>query len=179
MKQIRYRIELPSLMAELGLPMTAAEIGVAEGFNSADLLSNGIKTLYMVDAWRNLNQSVDGNNVQSWHDKNYNDAIERVKNYPTAFIICRGLSVEMSKQIPDNSLGLVYIDCDHSYEGVKADIEAYFPKLVDGGIMAFHDYENKAYGVKRAVQEFCNGKFKIHLLPENKEEDAGAFFLNK
>lgn len=35
---------------------------------------------------------------------------------------------------------MVFIDGDHSYEGCKGDIEAWFPHLVPGGIMAVHDY---------------------------------------
>lgn len=35
---------------------------------------------------------------------------------------------------------MVFIDGDHSYEGCKGDIEAWFPHLVPGGIMAIHDY---------------------------------------
>lgn len=178
MKQINYRIQLPSLLKELGLPMTAVEVGCAEGYFSADLLANGIETLYMVDNWGTLSQAGDAANNQAWHDKNYNAAMERIRPYGTKAIILRGLSVEMAKKIHDNSLGLVYIDCDHSYEGVKADINAFFPKLVKGAVMAFHDFENQSYGVKQAVQEFCNGRFEIHLLPENKTEDAGAFFIN-
>jgi predicted O-methyltransferase YrrM len=32
-----------------------------------------------------------------------------------------------------------FIDGLHEYEGVKEDFEAWFPKVVDGGFMAFHD----------------------------------------
>ncbi len=35
---------------------------------------------------------------------------------------------------------LIFIDGDHSYEGVKKDILDYFPLLASGGIMVFHDY---------------------------------------
>ena len=34
---------------------------------------------------------------------------------------------------------LIFIDGLHEYEGVKSDFEAWFPKVIDGGIMAFHD----------------------------------------
>ncbi len=34
---------------------------------------------------------------------------------------------------------LAFIDGLHEYEGVKADFDAWFPKVVDGGFMAFHD----------------------------------------
>lgn len=33
----------------------------------------------------------------------------------------------------------IFVDADHTYEGVKQDFDNYFPMLADGGIMAFHD----------------------------------------
>lgn len=35
---------------------------------------------------------------------------------------------------------MVFVDGDHTYEGCKGDIEAWFPHLAPGGIMAVHDY---------------------------------------
>jgi predicted O-methyltransferase YrrM len=34
---------------------------------------------------------------------------------------------------------LIFVDGLHEYEGVKADFEAWFPKVIEGGVMAFHD----------------------------------------
>lgn len=34
---------------------------------------------------------------------------------------------------------LLFIDADHTYEGVKGDFEAWTPHLDDGGLVAFHD----------------------------------------
>ncbi|HVY68544.1 MAG TPA: class I SAM-dependent methyltransferase [Verrucomicrobiae bacterium] len=34
---------------------------------------------------------------------------------------------------------LLFIDGAHEYEAVKQDFEQYFPKLIDGGYIAFHD----------------------------------------
>lgn len=34
----------------------------------------------------------------------------------------------------------IWVDGDHSYEGVKGDIEAWLPKLTPKAIIAFHDY---------------------------------------
>ena len=49
---------------------------------------------------------------------------------------------------------LFFIDGDHSYEGCKADIEAWLPKLREGGVMAGHDYEHPQFpGVKKSVDE--------------------------
>jgi SAM-dependent methyltransferase len=62
---------------------------------------------------------------------------------------------------PDSYFDMIYIDGDHSYEGVKMDIEASVPRLADGGYLVFNDYtywspcENMAYGIIQAVNEFC------------------------
>ena len=36
----------------------------------------------------------------------------------------------------------IFIDGDHSYEAVRADLAAWEPKLVPGGILAGHDFGN-------------------------------------
>jgi len=40
---------------------------------------------------------------------------------------------------PDSPCGLVFVDGDHSYEGVRADYLRWRPKLPAGGHMVFHD----------------------------------------
>lgn len=39
-------------------------------------------------------------------------------------------------------LHLVFVDGDHSYDGVLADASLWGPKVVSGGYMLFHDYNN-------------------------------------
>lgn len=78
----------------------------------------------------------------------------------TSFGIAENVSVHVntteaaSKEFQDESLDLVFIDADHSYEAVKKDMDNWWPKLKKGGIMAGHDYAPYAYeGVVRAVNE--------------------------
>ena len=66
-------------------------------------------------------------------------------------------------EFPDD-VDFVYIDGNHSYEFVKKDIELYYPKVRNGGILGGHDFN--LYGVAKAVVEFidknnlklCNSK---------------------
>ncbi len=52
----------------------------------------------------------------------------------------------------------MFIDADHSYEGVIKDCAAWLPKLRPGACVAFHDYFNEAFpGVKQAVDEHTKG----------------------
>lgn len=173
---IKYRRDLWQVTPAVG---DAVEIGVAEGYFSADILSWPINfpRVYMVDRWWSVPfQKGDASNPQTWHDRNLAAAKERVAKYGNRAVFLRGDSVEMADQVPAKSLALVYIDGDHSYEGCLRDIRAWAPKLAAGGIMAFHDYENPVYGVKRAVNQFADEQERtIHLLPEDKMEDAGAY----
>ena len=63
-------------------------------------------------------------------------------------------SIEASKKYEDNSIDFVFIDANHDYDYVKKDIEAWFPKVKTGGVIAGHDYHKHWKGVVKAVDEF-------------------------
>jgi len=179
---IKYRSQLGDLLKELGLPLIICECGVAEGLFAKQMMDWGTSLLYLIDRWETSGITGDSAFAQEWHDNNLLQVQSRMAVYdnrPEKYIILQGDSVEMLEHIVDNSLSMVYIDADHSYEGVKRDIEAAYPKVVSGGILAFHDYGNVTdYGVNQAVNEFCsaNGYSPI-LIPENSIWDAGAYFI--
>ena len=56
--------------------------------------------------------------------------------------------------VPDN-LDYAFVDADHTRPGCKGDIEAWWPKLRPGAIMAGHDYSSYFPGVIVAVDECC------------------------
>jgi hypothetical protein len=54
---------------------------------------------------------------------------------------------------------LIFIDAEHTYEAVKADILAWWKHLRDDGVMIGHDYFTKQYpGVNQAVAELFGDK---------------------
>ena len=179
--KIDSRVQLVALMKELKLPLVAVECGVAEGIFSKELLQMGIEWLYLIDIWDNV-PFIPGcaSFEQSWHDKNYNEVKEKFNDNERVTIL-RGFSYKMAEQIPDGSLGLVYVDADHSYDGVKSDINVFLPKLISGGIIAFHDYANTGYGVGRAVIEYCaRNNIEIHELREDGNiNNIGAYFIKQ
>lgn len=50
-----------------------------------------------------------------------------------------------------------WLDGDHAYEDVRADLLAYRPLMAMGGILAGHDYDPSFPGVIQAVDELCQG----------------------
>lgn len=67
-------------------------------------------------------------------------------------------SMNAAKQFSNESLDLVFIDGNHSYEIVSWDLVEWWPKVRPGGILAGHDYDrvNMFPGVKLAVDQFVN-----------------------
>lgn len=65
-------------------------------------------------------------------------------------------SVRASSWIANSLLDLVYIDGDHCYAAVSADIAAWAPKLRHGGVLSGHDYDAGYPGVVRAVRQFAD-----------------------
>lgn len=64
----------------------------------------------------------------------------------------------------DKKIGMIFIDGDHSYQGVKNDIR-WCDFVIPGGIIAFHDYLSPKYdnSVIRAVNEVkSNWNFHSH-----------------
>lgn len=52
-----------------------------------------------------------------------------------------------------DAIDFLYIDGDHSYEGVRADFEAYEPLVADDGLIGLHDVETGGTGVPRLWDE--------------------------
>jgi SAM-dependent methyltransferase len=79
-------------------------------------------------------------------------------------------SVKAAKTFADAEFDFVFIDADHTYEAVKADIIAWKPKVKPGGWLCGHDYGKpyKCGGVKRAVEE---------LLPVHELDGDDTWFV--
>lgn len=176
--EVKYRVQLMDLVKELDLHGDVAELGCAEGYFADELLRAGASRLYMIDNWATIpNIKGDGNFPQHWHNANYDKAMNRIKPYQERVVVLRGLTTWAVQFVPDESLAMLYLDASHDYDAVLNDLNLYMPKVVDGGIIAGHDFVNPAYGVKEAVEEFCRGKYEIFVIHERKPEDAGFYFI--
>lgn len=85
-----------------------------------------------------------------------NEFIERYKPEmdPECETIIQGDSTQVHTGI-EQQFDAVFIDGNHSYEYVKQDLENYWHKVRDGGIVALHDvnFEGERYGSPRVLRE--------------------------
>lgn len=77
------------------------------------------------------------------------------------------------------TIDFLYIDGDHSYEGVKADFEAYEPHVADDGIIGFHDIETDGTGVPRLWTELTAEYDHRNVVAENRRGPSASGIIYK
>ena len=130
--------------------MVGVEVGVYRGEMSAHLLRLCPRlTLHMVDSW--VGASDQPAAYRATRDpraratlgaqlRTKRQALRAVEFAGERAIIRHEASLGVAGSFSDASLDFVFIDADHSYEGVSADIEAWRHKVKPGGILSGHDY---------------------------------------
>jgi len=62
-------------------------------------------------------------------------------------------SLSAARQWPGTPIDLLFIDGDHVYEAVKQDYQSWKPYVRPGGLLVFHDYDDRHPGVQSVVNE--------------------------
>jgi len=140
--KINSRNELPEVLLKRGLDV-GAEIGVFKGEYTERFCKAGLN-IYAIDPWMPFWGQGRTQNKQEVQDGYFFEAIERLKPYSDSCTIIRKTSMDALADFKDESLGFVYIDGDHSFKHIAADIVEWEKKVKKGGIVAGHDYFNTA-----------------------------------
>lgn len=136
-----------------------AEIGVFTGVLAKHVLTRcQLARYYLIDPWMPYaDERASGKDatLDGWNDICYAVYNEFLWQCPESRII-RLDSVRASYLFKPESLDLVFIDANHTYEAVSADIQAWLPIVRKGGVLAGHDYHCQGghAGVKKAVDEY-------------------------
>ena len=173
------RNEFGEFLTSKNLKNKGVEVGSFKGEFARTILEKWQGTLYMVDAWYELEDYNDMSNIGLNQDA-YLEAMRSINEFRDRAYMLRCLSKQAVDLFPDESLDFVYIDANHEYSYVVEDIKLWYPKVKKGGIVAGHDYldidwydneysekdKNKyvwgdgqhfigVFGVNPAVDEFC------------------------
>ena len=137
------------------------EIGAAYGKSTSYMaveIANSGKVIEfdVVDTWRGSpeHQENGWDRQPSMIDDTafgkFRNNLKKVKRFYNPI---RLLSVEAAANFEDESLDFVFIDAAHEYKSIKADIEAWLPKIKYEGYIGGHAYVYNQSGVVKAVNE--------------------------
>ena len=158
------------LLNACGIIGPGVEVGVLHGSFSGVMLRNwnGLTHYTLVDLWAQQSSAVYGgdsanadNDVQ---DRNYRTAVRQVVHpWRPCVSVLRMSSLDAARHFADGSLAFIYLDANHYFDHVLADLKAYWPKLMAGGMLAGHDVgPSFSFGVLRAVTNFAQSH-RLHF----------------
>lgn len=141
------------------------EIGSWKGRSTRALADNCPGFVYAVDHWRGQELTADPTSLDAEIAERGSDSIyeefkanlDGVFLYPMRMSSIEAAAVMKSRLKPD----MVFIDGEHAYAGVKADIETWLPLMAKDGLLCGHDWWHG--GIKQAVRELCPG---FQVVPE-------------
>jgi hypothetical protein len=126
------------------------EVGSWKGRSTTALLEGCAGMVTAVDNWSGHDPSSNGilEDIVAKEDV-FGIFLENTKEYANLDIIRGNSSASASEY--EGMADMVFIDAEHTYEGCKADLEAWAPKARK--IVAVHDYNQSWPGVIQAVNE--------------------------
>lgn len=138
------------------------EIGLWKGLSISSILDTCVEQnnqLFGVDNWSPPESDLylaeaRKNDVRAVFEQNM-----QLLNHADTVKILEMDSVRAADNFKNGTLDLVFIDGDNTYEGVISDINAWWPKLKEGGILSGHDLHFME-GVGRALNELLHERFQ-------------------
>jgi len=174
LKEKKYRWDAIIERLPKDVEIHGVEIGVWTGKTSEQLLKQLPKLqLSLVDRWcvtPKGDSYFEGSRVMSRHDqkrfdKAFNETLGKIAPYKDRVTVYKMHSIQASEHFKDGSLDFIFIDGDHSYEGVTADLKAWVRKVKPNGLICGHDWDNdNTYqDVKNAVLDYFGRDKDIEL----------------
>lgn len=134
------------------------EVGSWKGRSTHALLSGGAQ-ITAVDTFEGSQDIKDDTMWMAKKENIFEEFNKNVGHFKNLTTIKKS-SIEAANEIPDKSFDCVFIDAEHTYEGVKSDIKAWKSKAKI--CLMGHDYCDAWSGVRQAVDEELGGPDEVH-----------------
>ena len=162
------------------------EIGVYKGSYAKTLNKSKPAHLTLVDVWRHIDTETIYGKFDSCNesDEKHLNNYERVQNMfvknPEVEIV-RDFSENYAKTVPDGHYDVIYIDADHSYEGLTNDLNNWKNKINETGFIYGHDYTEKAKWIEvpRALHDFLDKNTEWDCVAITAEKGSPSWVIAK
>lgn len=165
--------ELGTLQMHVGLEsfrkrdkhFVIVEVGSFAG-RSAVAMANGVHPdcksweMHCVDHFRGTGTDYTRGIVASLEKKHgpdvlYNAFRKRITDagLERKIVTHRDSSRNAAKNFIGQKIDVLFLDAGHTYEELKADLEAWLPHMAEDGLIMGHDFRDEFPGVQRAVEE--------------------------
>lgn len=106
------------------------------------MLQNFKGKLVCVDYWDEQPPGVykEIGNGKSYQEEHFNEYIERTKPFEDRRLTVANLSTVAGTFFPNEYFDFIFIDANHEYDAVVADLDTWWPKLKSGGLFSGDDY---------------------------------------
>jgi hypothetical protein len=170
-------------------PKNFLEVGVFQGVTSRNiceklsLIHQNQFNFFGIDIFEDSDNLLDNKEMTTKHNKISNpikhllyniifkenlNSLKSVKNLLKKFnnnvTLHKGLSDIMLPKINMSEIDFVFLDGGHSYKTVKNDLFLILKHIQKNKIIICDDYDQKNYGVKKAVDELVNSVTEIKEL---------------
>jgi hypothetical protein len=110
---------------------------------------------FCVDTWKGTSSGPDAPAHRAVVDSLGGDMFDtfhrNMEHWRGLYLPLRMTSRQASELFPNKGVDFVFLDANHTTEGVLEDIDCWKPKVIPGGVLAGNDYEWES--VKKAVDD--------------------------
>jgi predicted O-methyltransferase YrrM len=145
-------------VVEIGSYLGASALALAEGLQAGGSTHGRV---HCIDTWGNFGMAEGPRDT-------FEQFVQNTAPHASRIVPVRGWSTEVAARLIASigRIDLLFVDGDHSYDGVLADWRVFGPAMAPGGVMAFHDV-GWAEGVQRVVAEHVRPRVVAEGGPSN------------
>jgi predicted O-methyltransferase YrrM len=174
-KPLQVRSEFLEMIRCVSLvrPRRVLEVGTANGATLFALTRSAADDAMVISV--DLPGGLFGGGYPAWKQLLYrqfavdNQAIELIRGSSQSPRVVNRVKALLGADLLD----VLFLDGDHTYEGVKADYETYVPLLRPGGMLIFHDILKNLFDCSVGVSTFWS-----ELMANNVLDDCREFIGN-
>ena len=147
----------------------AVDLGTFQGL-SAVILSLAAERVHTVDAFESVAERPSTTSFERHYKELWHEHKHTLSNVQSVLSRYGNITAEHNDTVaagydwPSRDIDILFVDADHSKLGTIANVKAWWPKLLPGATIVFHDDNDVHPGVQQAVREIA-GSGQVRPVP--------------